>query len=34
MQKLLEKEGLTIKDDQIQNFESVFWDPAIELAID
>jgi len=34
MQKLLEKEGLTIKDDQIQNFESVFWDPVIELSID
>jgi len=31
MQQLLENEGLTIKNNQIQNFESVFWDPAKEL---
>ena len=33
MQKLLEKEGIKIKNDQIQNFEKVFWDPGIELKI-
>jgi methylated-DNA-protein-cysteine methyltransferase-like protein len=31
MQELLEAEGLTIKDDQILNFSSHFWDPSIEL---
>src|SRR4051794_1084189 len=28
MQEALEKEGLTIKDDIIQNFEKYFWDPS------
>jgi len=27
MQKLLEKEGIKVKDDQVQDFEKVFWDP-------
>ncbi len=27
MQKLLEKEGIKVKDDQIQDFETVFWNP-------
>ena len=27
MQKLLEKEGIEIKDNQIQNFEGVLWNP-------
>jgi len=31
MQQLLENEGIQIKDNQIQNFESVFWDPVKEL---
>lgn len=31
MQQLLESEGLTIVDDQIQNFQKVFWDPSLEL---
>jgi methylated-DNA-protein-cysteine methyltransferase-like protein len=31
MQELLEAEGLIIKDDQILNFSSHFWDPSIEL---
>lgn len=31
MQELLEEEGLTIIDNQIQNFEKVFWDPQKEL---
>ena len=31
MQQLLENEGIVIKDNQIQHFKNVFWDPAIEL---
>jgi methylated-DNA-protein-cysteine methyltransferase-like protein len=31
MQQLLESEGIQVKDLQIQDFESVFWDPAKEL---
>ncbi len=31
MQELLEAEGLTIQNDQIQNFHSHFWDPSSEL---
>ena len=31
MQELLEAEGLTLHNDQIQNFHSHFWDPSIEL---
>ena len=31
MQELLEAEGLTIKNDQIQQFSTHFWDPSVEL---
>lgn len=31
MQQLLENEGITIYDNQIQDFETLFWDPSIEL---
>ncbi len=31
MQTLLEKEGLTIENDKILNFKTLFWDPAVEL---
>ena len=31
MQELLEAEGLTIKNDQIQQFSNHFWDPSVEL---
>lgn len=31
MQQLLENEGVIIKDNQIQNFEKIFWDPTVEL---
>ena len=30
MQLLLEKEGVIIKDDKVQNFDEVFWHPAEE----
>jgi methylated-DNA-protein-cysteine methyltransferase-like protein len=31
MQQLLENEGIFVVDNQIQNFQSVFWDPNKEL---
>jgi methylated-DNA-protein-cysteine methyltransferase related protein len=33
MQELLESEGVRVMDDQVQDFKSVFWDPAVELAL-
>lgn len=32
MQQLLESEGIVVIDNQIQNFENVFWDPSKELS--
>lgn len=32
MQQLLESEGIQVVDNQIQNFQEVFWDPAQELT--
>ncbi len=34
MQQLLESEGVDVVDNQIQNFENIFWDPTIELSRD
>ncbi len=31
MKKLLEKEGIKVKKDQVVDFGEVFWDPTIEL---
>lgn len=31
MQQLLESEGIEVVDNQIQNLESVYWDPVKEL---
>jgi len=31
MQQLLENEGLTIIEDQVQDFKEVYWDPNLEL---
>jgi methylated-DNA-protein-cysteine methyltransferase related protein len=31
MQRSLEKEGIKVKKDQVQDFEKHFWDPSIEL---
>lgn len=31
MQQLLESEGIEVKNNQIQNFENLFWDPVEEL---
>ena len=33
MESRLKKEGIKVKDDQIQNFKKVFWDPAEELSL-
>ncbi|NND15426.1 MAG: MGMT family protein [Eudoraea sp.] len=32
MQQLLENEGISIKNNQVVNFEKYFWDPAKELS--
>jgi len=31
MQELLESEGITVIDDQVQDFKRVYWDPSVEL---
>jgi methylated-DNA-protein-cysteine methyltransferase-like protein len=31
MQQLLENEGVEIEDDQVKNFKTLFWNPAVEL---
>jgi len=33
MEQLLASEGIKMKDDQVQDFKSLFWDPAVELAL-
>lgn len=32
MQQLLESEGIKVKENQVQEFQKIFWDPNIELA--
>ena len=31
MQQLLESEGITVIENQIQDFKNLFWDPTLEL---
>lgn len=31
MQQLLEKEGITVKNDKVVDFKKLFWDPSREL---
>ena len=31
MKKLLESEGIVIVNNQVQNFDALYWDPCIEL---
>lgn len=31
MQELLESEGVMVKNDKVQQFKTVFWNPSIEL---
>jgi methylated-DNA-protein-cysteine methyltransferase related protein len=33
MQELLEKEGMKIEKDTIQNFKNYYWDPVQELSL-
>ena len=33
MQQLLESEGIIVIENQIQNFNQVFWDPMLELDL-
>jgi methylated-DNA-protein-cysteine methyltransferase-like protein len=33
MQELLEKEGITVKDDAVVDFKKLFWDPMKELEL-
>ncbi|MCB9252230.1 MAG: MGMT family protein [Flavobacteriales bacterium] len=33
MKNLLEKEGISVKEDQILDFKKIFWDPTEELEI-
>lgn len=34
MEKMLKKEGIKVKNDQVQDFQKIFWDPASELGFD
>lgn len=31
MEELLTKEGIQVKDDQIMDFKTIYWDPTLEL---
>lgn len=33
MQELLEAEGVIVKEDQIIDFKSLYWDPSVELSL-
>lgn len=33
MQRLLEKEGIKVAGDKVQDFDKVFWDPMKELTV-
>ena len=33
MQQLLESENVEVLDNQIQNFESLFWDPSKDITL-
>ena len=33
MQQLLEKEGVVVKEDQVQDFATVFWSPIDNLSL-
>jgi methylated-DNA-protein-cysteine methyltransferase related protein len=32
MEQLLKKEGIKVKNDQVQDFKNVFWDPVEEMG--
>jgi len=33
MQQLLESEGINVVENQVQNFENLFWDPSREITL-
>jgi methylated-DNA-protein-cysteine methyltransferase-like protein len=33
MKQLLESEGITVVDDQVVNFNEIYWDPSRELEL-
>ena len=33
MKELLEKEGVSVENDQVKDFESLFWNPETELKV-
>jgi methylated-DNA-protein-cysteine methyltransferase related protein len=33
MEKLLKKEGVNVKNDQVVDFNKLFWDPAAEIGV-
>lgn len=33
MQELLEADGVRVENDQVQDFEKIFWDPEKELGV-
>lgn len=33
MQKLLELEGVSVKEDKVLDFDKLFWDPAVEIKL-
>lgn len=33
MQELLEKDGVTVENDTVKDFDKLFWDPATELGL-
>lgn len=33
MQQLLEEEGIRVKNDKVEKFELVFWEPMVELRL-
>ncbi len=33
MEELLQKEGIEVSDNKVQNFEKHYWDPAVELGL-
>lgn len=32
LEQMLQSEGIEVENNQVQNFEKIFWDPAIELV--
>ncbi len=33
MQQALERENIIVKEDQVQDFQQIFWDPIVELSL-